>query len=604
VTGRHLRALPVGLGAGAVAAVTIVLLLTARPRQALPGLPDAGAATQWQLPVVRALLDVAAVGTVGFLLTGAVLLSPAADALDDRSRRALRAASGWASGWAVLALLTCLLTLSDVLGRPVPELPWREGLLGTARSLPQVRALVLVGLIATTAALLARQVRTSRNGRRLLLVAMAGLLPLVWTGHAAASAGHQQALSNLTVHVLAATLWVGGLLGLVLFGAGAGPGPVRRFSTLALACFTAVALSGLLSAWSRLGPSLEAWSSSYGRVVLAKSLLLGILAGLGRQHRRHALPALAAGRPRTFVRLAVVELLVMSAAVGLAAGLARTPAPARPVAPSVHGLGHATLPPDLAPLTPGRLLTQWSLDALVLMAVALALVGYLGAVRRIRGAGRAWPTGRIAAAVGAGALTVLSLCGGLAVYSTALLSMQVAQLLVVLLVVPALVVRSGAVSLLAGRSRHAAVLSNPANGFAGVGLLLIAVYGTSLLELSLRSPWVHLAVNASALAAGSLLLWPLLEAGATPIGRTARERTLWLCALLAVLAAGGAGLALWPGLLAGDWFEALRWSWVDPRGDQRRAAAVTGQVVLLLAPVLLAVVRPPAAPRRRGTSRR
>ena len=49
-------------------------------------------------------------------------------------------------------------------------------------------------------------------------------------------------------------------------------------------------------------------------------------------------------------------------------------------------------------------------------------------------------------------MAVLALCGGMAEYAVALVSVQVAQLLTLLLVVPGLVALSAPVSLLRGRS--------------------------------------------------------------------------------------------------------------------------------------------------------
>ena len=52
--------------------------------------------------------------------------------------------------------------------------------------------------------------------------------------------------------------------------------------------------------------------------------MLGVM---GHLHRRRSLRAVAAGRPRAFLVLAVVELVLMAGAAGLAVGLSHTPPP-------------------------------------------------------------------------------------------------------------------------------------------------------------------------------------------------------------------------------------------------------------------------------------
>ena len=81
------------------------------------------------------------------------------------------------------------------------------------------------------------------------------------------------AVDSLALHLLGATLWVGGLAGLLLIARHLGgqlPAVVGRYSTLALWCFVLVALSGVLNAGLRLG-SWSALGSSYGLLVIGKA---------------------------------------------------------------------------------------------------------------------------------------------------------------------------------------------------------------------------------------------------------------------------------------------------------------------------------------------
>ena len=113
-----------------------------------------------------------------------------------------------------------------------------------------------------------------RRGAMVALAALSVLavLPLALAGHAAGSASHDTAVNSLAVHLVAAVLWVGGLLGLVVLRPVLGKGlavSVARYSTLAGWCFVLVALSGVQNAWIRLG-SLSALGSPYGVLVIGK----------------------------------------------------------------------------------------------------------------------------------------------------------------------------------------------------------------------------------------------------------------------------------------------------------------------------------------------
>jgi putative copper resistance protein D len=155
-------------------------------------------------------------------------------------------------------------------------------------------------------------------------------------------------VTTLSVHVVAASVWVGGLLALLVHGRGADDlaPAAARFSTVALGCFVATGLSGLLAAWLVLGGTVDgvptALGSGYGALLVAKTVALVALGLFGRQHRRRTLPRLAAGDARGFRRFAAVEAAVMLATVALAVGLAASPPPAATAAaPSVSSPGQA-----------------------------------------------------------------------------------------------------------------------------------------------------------------------------------------------------------------------------------------------------------------------
>ena len=89
----------------------------------------------------------------------------------------------------------------------------------------------------------------------LLAVAVASVAVLGLASHTGGSSDHETSVNAMAVHIVAAATWVGGLGTLVaLRPAGAVASlTVRRWSTIALWCFCAVALSGVVAATTRLG---------------------------------------------------------------------------------------------------------------------------------------------------------------------------------------------------------------------------------------------------------------------------------------------------------------------------------------------------------------
>ena len=227
----------VALAGTAVAVLGLAMILAGDgPQPSGPGLPDAGAFTEWALPAARLLANLAAVGCVGTLLVGAALAPPAAGPLGRAETRAVRAAWSWALGWAVAAALTLVLTVSEVAGLPVAGLGWFE-LARAVRVVAPVRALLVVVALALAVALVAGMARGTTAARLALAIAVVGLTPTLYTGHSAQAAHHTLATGALVVHVVAATGWIGGLLGILVHLRRPGPEQTRavaRFSTLAL----------------------------------------------------------------------------------------------------------------------------------------------------------------------------------------------------------------------------------------------------------------------------------------------------------------------------------------------------------------------------------
>jgi putative copper resistance protein D len=194
-----------------------------------------------------------------------------------------------------------------------------------ALTLPAGRGLLLSAGCAI-AVLVCAALRTrdpDRVPQRVVLVAaLLGALTPAVTGHAGTAADHQLAVVTVALHVAAAALWVGGLGALLAVAA---PRPrlldvvLPRFSTLAGGCLACVVVSGVLNAVLRV-PSLTALvTTGYGGLVLAKSVCVVALGGLGWLARRRL-----AARRLPVLRWAGVEVALMAVTIGLAAALTQS----------------------------------------------------------------------------------------------------------------------------------------------------------------------------------------------------------------------------------------------------------------------------------------
>ncbi|WP_067173082.1 cytochrome c oxidase assembly protein [Microtetraspora niveoalba] len=548
------------------------------PRPPIEGLPAPDVVTMIGLPAVRVLHDACAAATVGTLL--ASLMGPA-----ESAGRIARSAGPWALGWAVSAMLTEVLTLSDFLALSVPE-TLSSGVLPTfVLDIPQGQAFLVVGVLALLVAVGVRGPlgALGRTGPAVLTgLAVVAVLPPAYVGHSASAADHNLAVSSLMLHIAAVTLWVGGLYGVVALLRG----PVlavRRFSALALWCFAAAGFSGLVNAWIRLGDPVRLLDSRYGLLLLAKIAALAALGWFGWRHRRSTIAALESGRgSRPFLRLAAAEIAVMAATLGLAVALSRT---APPQAEGGLAHQHELLGYVVAPLVPGRLLTVVRPDPIVLFAVAGALAAYLVAVRRTGGP---WPVRRIAA-WSAGALVLLyALVGGVAAYGPAVFSAHAAQLALAGTAGPALLALGAPLSLrLAAVSRP---LSHPLAALACYAVPYPLLYLTGLFDLAQSSLAVRLATQAVVVVTGTLFFAVALGVDPLPraIGVPVRVRMLLGAAVVQVWV----GLLLFTGPPQGhDWYAALTLPWAPERaGDQRLGALLGPGISLVVIAVLLALL--------------
>jgi cytochrome c oxidase assembly factor CtaG/putative copper export protein len=607
------------LAVGLVALVIALLTGGGSPQPVVAGLPSSGAGTGWALPISRLLTDTAGIFTVGLLLAAALLLPTKNGRLTRSSVRLTAWASNVSVAWVVAAVAQIVLTLSDELGEPVSSALAPAELRSFVTQITQGRALLAQGLLAVVVAMTCRLLVTPSGSAVLMLVALTGMIVPAVSGHSGASSQHEVAVSSLMIHLVAASLWVGGLAGLVAVAfldrrllAVAVP----RFSSLALWCFVALAASGAANAWIRLRAPLDLLTTGYGRLVLAKILLLGALGYAGWWHRRHSIPQLTGPRrSAAFVRLAAAELAVMFVAIGVAVALSRTPTPVLNPAdltgssPARIVLGF-DLPPAPAPLR--LLLTQVRPDALFLGVVLLLAALYVVGLRRLHQRGDRWPLGRSVAWFSGLVLLTWATSGGLGTYSWVLFSAHMIQHMVLAMLVPVLFVLAApttlALRVLPARrgdpgprewlvavlgSRLVGFLSNPLIAAPIFVASFYALYFTSLFGTLMGSHWGHVAMQTHFLVSGYLFFWSLIGIDPGPRRLPFLGRLAVHLVVMPLHAFFNIAILSTTTLLAGDYFRSLHRPYLtDLLGDQHLGAGIgwaMGELPMLMVVVAIGV---------------
>ena len=611
---------PVLYGVGVLAAVTAAALSALSVAESLTatGLPDPGPVTNYGLPAVRAAGEIAAVTAVGSFLFAAFLVPPQKNqVLDADGYRALRVGTVASGIWAVCAMLMVALTVSDVSGQPLaahlnPLEIWSvAGLVDVAGAWRWTAVFAVVVTLASIPVL-----RWSWTPV-LWAASLATLLPLALTGHSSSGGAHDLATNSLVIHLIAGALWAGGLLALLvhaLRGGGHADLAARRFSAVALWCFVAMALSGVVNALTRIA-LVDLLTSRYGWLVLAKVTALVALGFLGWAQRRRGVAALRkdAGDRAALVRLALVEAVVFGLTFGVAVALGRTPPPPpRDLDLSVPAveIGY-----DLAgPPTLGRVLFDWRFDLLFGTAALVLAGGYLLGVRRLRRRGDAWPTGRLVAWLLGCLVLLAATSSGIGRYMPAMFSMHMVGHMLLSMLAPILLVLGAPVTLAlralpaAGRdeppgprewllaalhSRVSRVLTNP---FVATALFVVGFYGlyfSGLFDAVVDSHGAHLAMNLHFLLSGYLFYWVVIGVDPTPRPIPPLAKLGVVFASLPLHAFFGVVLMGMSTVLGADFYRSLKLDWhTDLLGDQKLGGGIAwaaGEVPLVIVLIALFV---------------
>lgn len=593
-----------------------------------PGIVDPGAPVRYGLPIAKLVMNLGVATTIGALAMAVFALSSA----EPEFGRTLDIAAAGAGVWTVAGAIAAVLTFSSLSYTPLSLDDGYGQVLGQYLTANEIgRAWLTTVLLGAAITVLCFAVRNQTVLAAVGILSVLAVIPLAQQGHAGDRASHDIAITAIWLHISASSVWLGGLVTIVLLrqqldAGGTGRGRLAtvlpRYSTLALLAFVVVAASGFVSAAVRIG-ELPSLLTPYGVLVLMKVGALGALGLFGAYYRRVLIDRIRAGAgARVFWVLVVAELGFMGIASGVAAALARTATPVDVAASQVPAgdlpdpspaliLTDRELPPELTATT---WLTQYGLDLLWLLVAAFGILFYLAGALRLRRRGDRWPWHRTVLWI-AGMLLLLWVTNGpINVYEQYLFSVHMLGHMLLGMAIPVLLVLGAPITLalravrkrddgsrgvrewllLVVHSRAAGVITHPLVAAGLFALSLWAFYYSPILRWATVDHIGHTWMVIHFLVAGFLFAQVLV--GIDPIPRRPPYplRLLLLLATMAMHAFFGLSLVTGEALLLADWYGAMGRTWgLAPLADQQAGGGIAwsvGEIPTVALAILVAVM--------------
>ena len=595
----------------AVVAVVIALIVGGGAKT--PLLQDPGPFVLWGTPIAKLLMNMAGAAMLGSLVLALFALRSGEKSFDT----ALNVASIGAAVFTVAAGLAGFLAFMSAFNPQLSlEREFGSQLGRFLLTLPLGQSWLITTVFGAVITVLAFAWRSWTTTLLTAILAAASFLPLATQGHAGDLAGHNVAVNSILLHTIGAAVWLGGLLMLVVLRGRPDvdtPRVVARYSTLAIAAFVVVAVSGVARSVVALGDWSALWTP-YGAILIAKVVLLGGMGLLGAWYRTRLIPKLSGERAsRWFWMLVLCEVALMGLASGAAAALARTPPPTGEVAfaqTPAEVLTRTALPPEF---TIDRWFTSWDIDILWLVAAGFGLFLYLAGVIRLHRRGDRWPIYRTIFWV-LGMLMLVWVTGGpINAYQEYLFSVHMLGHMMLSMAIPLLLV-SGAPVTLALRAIHkrddgtrggrewimwavhspfSRVVTHP---FVAAGIFILslwAFYFTDLVRWSMYEHLGHEWMVAHFLISGYLFNLSLIGADPVPYRLPYAGRLITLIAVMAMHAFFGMAIMMQEGLMVADWFGSMGRTWgPTPMEDQYIGGGVAwsiGEIPTLILAITVAI---------------
>jgi putative copper resistance protein D len=508
--------------------------------------------------------------------------------------------------WFIGSIGTIVLTLATILASSIQDALDLTVLRSFVTQITLGRYLAVQALVALIVFIAAFKIRSVITTAVLMFIALAGITAPVFQSHAASSGSHMLVIGSLVIHVIALSLWVGGVFAIAFLSSTDRAIAVPRFSQLALWSAIAVVLSGVVNAWARLNFA-DAWDSAYARIVIAKSIATIVLIWFGYLHRKN-LEKKSEINWFSFGRLLAIEALIMGVTVVMGSWLSSNASPDRPgeqefsAALSIVGINTPGEP------TLSRVLFGYEPNSLIIGVLVLLVALYIKGVVVLTKRGDKWPVGRtISFALGISAVDFAT-SGGLGLYANFSFSYHMIAHMVIGMIAPIGLVLGAPITLALrtlpqGRnpqergvrgslivvlhSKVGIIFTNPIIALIIFDGSLFALYFTDLFSVLMSTHVGHLFMTLHFLVAGYIFFSVIIGVDPNPRKIPHLLRIVVLFAAMSIHAFFSVALMSATTLIDKGYYASIQTPWVtDLLADQKLGGSIgwaMGEVPILLA---------------------
>ena len=427
-------------------------------------------------------------------------------------------------------------------------------------------------------------------------IALFGLVAPVFESHSAQAGSHGLAIGTLVIHVIAISIWFGGVSALYFMDRETRSIALPRVSTISTWSLVAIVATGVTSSLLRLGLSSD-WFTIYGLLIIIKVVILGSIAVIALKIKKNLAQVHLVG----FESALLVITMIIGSLLSRVTPLIDAELPVDPA----RDLVGVTMP---AAPTWQRLFFEYEADALILGALIFVTALYIRGVVALVRRGDRWPVGRtISFAIGISLLDY-STSGGLGLYGIFSFKYHMVAHMVLSMIAPIFIILSAPLTLALrtlpqGRgneergirrwflsilhSRFSSIWTHPITALAIFDGSLFALYFTPLFGDLMSSHFGHLAMNLHFIGAGLLFFYVIVGVDPNPRRTHHLVRMVILLAAMSIHAFFSLALMSSTTLIDGGYYESLQRPWdLDLLADQRTGASLgwaMGEIPIIIA---------------------
>ncbi|MFM8752387.1 MAG: cytochrome c oxidase assembly protein [Actinomycetota bacterium] len=511
----------------------------------------------------------------------------------DKTRRALKIAS---LSWVITSIGNFLATLSQIFDSPISQVLKGNVIRSFATQVTLGKLLALQIAIALLVVVCARLVKKNGGAIWLLIAAFAGMLAPVFQSHSSALGSHGLAIGSLVIHVAGLALWIGSVVALLMMSEENRSQAFSRVSTMALWSSTAVVLSGVINAWTRLRLT-DGWFTSYGALISLKILLTLLVLVIASRLRKN----ISVNRLLPFEAALLILIMSIGAILNRFTPIEEVSS-AFDKSRDLVGISMPEAP------TLSRVLFEYEANGLILGILIFVTALYIRGVVALSRRGVKWPVGRtISFAIGISLLDYAT-SGGLGLYAHFSFQYHMMAHMVLSMIAPIAIILSAPITLALrtlpiGRakdergirgllisilhSKPTAVWTHPVVALAIFDGSLFALYFTPLFGELMASHFGHMVMDFHFIAAGLLFFHVIVGIDPNPRRVHHLVRVVILLAAMSIHAFFSVALMSANSLIDGGYYALLERPWAtDLLSDQKVGASIgwaMGEIPIVVA---------------------